>query len=369
MHEPLPRRGLLAALLLVLAACNPPEEEVEVPWTAPDAPGPWTASTEVFETTGSSGVALTIQVWYPASQVDDELYVYDDWMMGGAYEDGIPDCAAHRPVVLFSHGNMSFRYQSFFLTEHLARHGYVVVAPDHFGNTLDNNTLPAGELAIRRPRDIVDTFDWLLDHVADADSLLYDCIHPEAGYALTGHSFGGYTTLATAGATIDVEGLLAACATSDSWMCNVEEYWSEHFPGEVDGDLSDDRVWAAAPMSPAGRFAFGEGLADIEVPTLVMGGLLDDITPWEAEVRPIYQLLATTPRYLAGLEDAGHFTFSDFCVPGFNGCNPGDLPLEVAHPLLTSLVQAHFDVARGEDRARPWLPPESDVLVWESVER
>jgi hypothetical protein len=141
MHEPLPRRGLLAALLLVLAACNPPEEEVEVPWTAPDAPGPWTASTEVFETTGSSGVALTIQVWYPASQVDDELYVYDDWMMGGAYEDGIPDCAAHRPVVLFSHGNMSFRYQSFFLTEHLARHGYVVVAPDHFGNTLDTPSI------------------------------------------------------------------------------------------------------------------------------------------------------------------------------------------------------------------------------------
>jgi len=357
------------ALLLTLAACNPPEEEVEVPWTAPDVPGPWIAATDAFETTGRTGVDLTIQVWFPASEADDELYKYDDLIVGGAYEDGVPDCAAHHPVVLFSHGNLGVRYQSYFLTEHLASHGYIVVAPDHTGNTLYDNSLPRGDLAIRRPLDIADSFDWLLEENADPESALYDCIDPAAGYAVTGHSFGGYTTLAVAGATLDLAGLAVMCAAYDDLLCGAEAVWDTWFPDDDSGDLSDDRVWAAVAQAPAGKVAFADGLADIEVPILVVGGLIDDITPWETEVRPIYDLLAANPRYLAGLEGVGHFTFTDFCFPGFNGCNPGDLPVEETHALLTDLVQATFDVARGEERARPWLPPESDALVWESVAR
>lgn len=39
------------------------------------------------------------------------------------------------PLVVYSHGNGGLRYVSAFLTEHLASHGFIVVAPDHVGNT------------------------------------------------------------------------------------------------------------------------------------------------------------------------------------------------------------------------------------------
>ena len=41
------------------------------------------------------------------------------------------------PVVLFSHGYAGFPEQSVSLTTHLARWGFVVVAPDHVERSLD----------------------------------------------------------------------------------------------------------------------------------------------------------------------------------------------------------------------------------------
>ena len=55
------------------------------------------------------------------------------------------------------------RWQSPFLVEYLASHGFVVVAPDHTGNTIfdyDSGRMP--EVA-RRPHDIIDAADWLKD--------------------------------------------------------------------------------------------------------------------------------------------------------------------------------------------------------------
>ncbi|HDP34904.1 MAG TPA: hypothetical protein ENN29_07320, partial [Candidatus Hydrogenedentes bacterium] len=38
------------------------------------------------------------------------------------------------PLLLFSHGNGGLRMQNAFWCEHLASHGYIVMAPDHTGN-------------------------------------------------------------------------------------------------------------------------------------------------------------------------------------------------------------------------------------------
>jgi hypothetical protein len=49
------------------------------------------------------------------------------------------------PLIVFSHGNGGLGVQSFFLTEFLASHGYIVVCPDHTGNSLLTE-LPNGAL-------------------------------------------------------------------------------------------------------------------------------------------------------------------------------------------------------------------------------
>ena len=82
------------------------------------------------------------------------------------------------PLVVYSHGSGGLRYIHSSYTEALASNGYVVVAPDHTGNTaverITNASAPANEIAFNRPQDV--------RHVIDA---FLDPAHPTAGpYAL-----------------------------------------------------------------------------------------------------------------------------------------------------------------------------------------
>src|SRR2546421_2256235 len=70
-----------------------------------------------------------VAVWYPASGAEAR-YVYSDTMAGSVLVNGAPDNCT-RPLVVFSHGNGSCGTRYAFITEQLARSGYIVAAPDH----------------------------------------------------------------------------------------------------------------------------------------------------------------------------------------------------------------------------------------------
>lgn len=358
-------RSLILTLSLIACSGEPTDTATVDSWTAPDDPvGAWLAGTLEDEVVGRSGVNLPLQVWFPASSGDADVAEYGGFLPGGAVDDGVPACEEPRPAVVFSHGNGGIRYQSYFLTEHLARHGYVVIAPDHTGNTLADNSVDRGELALRRPEDVSDAFDWLAAAAADSASPLAGCIDPDEGFAIMGHSFGGYTTLAVAGAPLDLAALTSTCGTGDDFLCGAEVAWEAAHPGDSSGDLSDDRVWAAVPLAPAGALALVE--SGITVPTLAIGGFEDTLTTWEEQLQPIYAGLTTEQRALAGLVDVGHYTFTDFCASGFDGCGPESLDVPTAHGLIQTLSTAWLDVALGEARSADWLPPDSAYVTWEA---
>ncbi|MDP2316613.1 MAG: hypothetical protein Q8P41_27210 [Pseudomonadota bacterium] len=362
-------------LLVVLFACAPSAEDTgagELTFYPPDAPGPYLAGTEADAFTappsvGSpDGVELPVQVWFPSLEADDDLYRYDDLLSGTARERAVPDCSAPRPVLLFSHGNSGLRYQSIFLTEYLATHGWVVVAPEHTGNTAFDNSTALGTLALRRPADVAATFDWLVDVAAAPGGLLEGCVDPDAGYAISGHSFGGYTTFAVAGATLDAAASAEWCATHDEWLC-ADFAASMAAAGETTLDFGDPRVWAAVPMAPAGYEVLVGGLANIAVPTMVLGGSLDTLTPMASQVTPLYAGLTVETRFLGEVEGAGHFTFSDACaiLPTFDDCGPPYLSDDVAHPIIATATTAFFQWVQGQEQAAAWLPdPEVAELVW-----
>lgn len=332
---------------------------------APDAPGPFIAGTEEAEFT--DGLDYTVQVWFPASTASDDPYRYDDFIEGTARDDGVPDCAAPRPVLVFSHGNVGVRYQSIFLTEHLATHGWVVVAPDHPGNTFFDDSASLAELLLRRPVDAVAAFDWLVDVAAAPGGLLEGCVDPDAGYAMGGHSFGGYTSLVVAGATLDAPASADWCAAHpNDWLCDdFAEVMAE--VGQTQLHLGDARVWAAVPMAPAGYEVLVGGLADIAVPTMMLGGSLDTLTPMDGQVTPLYAGLAVEPRFLGELEGAGHFTFSDACalLPTFEDCAPPYLDPSVAHPIIATATTAFLQWVQGEEQAAAWLPdPDEALWTW-----
>jgi len=385
MAHPGPRRrtrptmlSITLAAALLVAGCptdpgadpDPPDEPA---FHAPDAPGPFEPGTIEDEFDNRDGLTLPVQVWYPAAEASGEPYRYDDLLPGTALEDTVPDCAQPHPAIVFTHGNSGIRYQTFSVMEFLATHGWVVAAPDHVHNTfLDHDQDLWAWLAMRRPHDVADTFDWLAAQAGDPASPLHGCIDLDAGYPVMGHSFGGFTTYAVSGAPLDFSILEAWCAGSDDAGCEYVDEWIAANPGQLTDDRSDPRVWAGVPWEPAWHEVFGDGLAQIDVPMLVVGGERDTLTPWETAVVPTYEGLDVVPRYLARLENAGHYSLTDMCgiLPGdFNGCQDDFRPYDEILETTRTLSLAFLMTVQGEEQARAYMPPEVGINHWEFVEQ
>jgi predicted dienelactone hydrolase len=344
----------------------------ETEWQEPGVSGDWSVGTRADVITGTDGLELEVQTWYPTQTTEGTLHLY-----GGLYESAIalstavPDCSETRPVLAFSHGSQALNYQSYFLTEYLASRGWVIVAPEHRGNTVWNDSEDKVVLAFRRPFDIRDTVDWLFETLASPGGVLDGCVDPEAGYAISGHSFGGYTTLAVAGAAIDLDAGLEFCATSGEWMCGDLERWAASGGALGRHDLSDDRVWAALPMAHAGHEILFTGLPEIDIPVLILGGGQDPGTTIEGQAQPSFDALsASEPRHLGEIERAGHFAFSDACtlLSGWVGdeCSESYIDPQEAHHMIRVWTSAFLQQARGRTDACDYLPGDFEGVRWET---
>ena len=105
-------------------------------------------------------------VWYPADPAPDAPKAsYGPTTITGTAVRNAPPLRGAFPVVAFSHGLGAVRYQSPFLCERLASHGFVVVSPDHPKSTmfdLDEDALV--EVFLERPDDLRYTVDGLREH-------------------------------------------------------------------------------------------------------------------------------------------------------------------------------------------------------------
>ena len=246
---------------------------------------------------------LPIEIWYPATDAHrgqdtseagrDHYEVLSGFpaVTQDAARDAVPRPETF-PLVLFSHGFAGHRRQSTFLCTHLASHGYVVAAVDHTGNTVSDMMqmlleIQAGapqrdfadlmaEFITVRPADIGFLLDRLLDGALGAGAPRIDHAH----VGMSGHSFGGWTTLmATAG---------------------------------------DRRIRAALPLAPAGGWMPipVNPLADAldfhwgrDVPTLYLVAERDSVLP----LRGMRELFEKTrsPKRIAALKNADHMHFCD----------------------------------------------------------
>ncbi|MFT6231979.1 MAG: putative dienelactone hydrolase [Myxococcota bacterium] len=349
--------SIIVALFLV--ACG--SSELELPTGVPDEIGPLAIGTLEDEVSGDTD--LPLQVWYPTLTTGQPRFVFAaSAELGTAQADVAPICETPRPVVMFSHGNGGVRYQSVFLMEHLASNGFIVAAPDHVGNTLfDGEGSPRGEIAVRRPQDITRSFDRLVARSADEADPLAGCVDTDAGYAMVGHSFGGWTTLVLSGAEPDLDALATHCETDGDFLCALTDAWD----GPTNA-AADSRIWAAIPIAPVGFTSLGVGLQAVAVPTLVIGGFEDTLTEWDVEVGPIYDRLTTEPRGLAGLERTGHYAFTNFCFDGlFPNCGGDILPLTDVYRITNGLALSWLRQVLAVDGVV--LPPADAEVTWTEV--
>ena len=353
---------------LTTLACSTEKDTAETVRTVdPTSVGELGVVSRAVTISSRDGLTLPTQIWYPSNNASEGLHRYGDLKEGGASNGGTVDCSTNRPVVLFSHGNTGMGYQSFFLAEFLTSHGYIVVAPDHVGNTIfDNDESRKPELILRRPTDISDAFDWLVEQ-----SEFADCVDATDGFAVIGHSFGGYTTHAITGGFLDTDATLAHCAEYGGWLCeHVQSIESDLGAGTY--DRTDDRIWGAVSMTPAALETLLGGLESITVPTLILGGEYDTLTPVDPLVQTIYDRLSSnndTRKHFAILRKAGHYTFSNACdfVNAYEDCGEDFLAPTEAHGIINRLTLAFLEDLQGTPDMDAHLPPddETERIEWQ----
>ena len=285
------------------------------------------------------GREIKLVVWYPTTDTEGTTAQYiTTFRREGILADASVAIDDQAPVMVFSHGNSAVAEQSYFLTEWFASHGWIVIAPYHTGNTVvDAGGGITFESAALRPQDITATLDALYALPSD---------DPLAGKAsddvlMTGHSFGAFTTLSVTGAEFAVDEVVAECETTVHQVCGILD-----LPGAEPlfrAGFLDERIDVAVPMAPGVHLAWGDGLAAIDIPTMVMTARLDRTLPGEAdliwgEMRGDHMRVDFT--------GGGHFTFSNMCEllpvgPVLNdGCGEEFIPYEDAFPVINAYTMA-----------------------------
>ncbi len=276
------------------------------------------------------GRLFPCEIWYPGR---------DDAPRPGA-----------RPLIVFSHFSGGHRRSSTFLCTHLATHGYVVAALDHSEVVAKELAPRAGETATERSARIdavmagrVPDVRFLLHHLLDqVDNGAAGIGLDAARIGLVGHSFGGWTVLATPEVEPRVRAVVALAPGGN-----------EHpMPGILPLKLT---------------FAWGR-----DVPTLYLAAENDIPIP----LAGVYELFdrTTSPKRMFILRRADHQHFVDdvegaheavraMSFTGDAAWIPAAMrPIaelssgEQAHVFVRGLTLAHMDATlRGVDAAQQFL--------------
>lgn len=221
------------------------------------------------------------------------------------------------PLVIISHGLGGDRSSFAYLAEHLASHGFAVAVVEHPGSNSDQiEALLAGqsdraiepEEMIRRATSIQTLLNEL-ETAAQTPAIGSRINLQRVG--VLGQSFGAYTTLALAGATITPSSLVEKCPPQLSSQLNLSlllQCSVLRLPEPLP-TLADSRIKAAIAINPLDSAVFGQaGMANIAVPLMVVSGSADTVTPALAEqIRP-FTWLEAAERYLLLIENGTHFS-------------------------------------------------------------
>lgn len=199
------------------------------------------------------------------------------------------------PLVVLSHGFGADRRFLSYLAYHLASYGFTVAALEHPASNvawltqLTSNShfhgggmseiLPATEF-IDRPKDISFLLGEL-DRLERYAPMLRGRLNTHQ-VVVVGHSLGGYTALALAGAKLDLKQLRQFCQSSEPVGLTAAD-WLQCTASDLPDNvpvLQDQRVVRVIALNPVtGRLFNSQSLADLKIPTLMLSGTGDTITP------------------------------------------------------------------------------------------
>jgi len=330
--------GVLGIVLLILGACGPsttnlPSETATVSSATAALPttptstivpietrepppfpfserGPYWTGNRVYTFIDESrdGRRIEVQIYYPALKEANE--------QGGTItRNATADMSgAPYPLILTDNtsGNVIFR-------SHLASYGFVMAlvnSPDSYAK-VDFQVMD-------HPLDFLFALDQIgldslegLEGVIDANNT-----------GVSGFSGGGWMSMALSGVRIDPEYYLSFCENAptmepklSAWYidfyCNLARKWeafalrvAPEIKDSEDGlwqPVTDERIRAIMPMAPDGAILYGDqGLAAMDLPTLIIAPVDDQYTPYDFETVFIYEQLGTAEKSIISFIGKNH---------------------------------------------------------------
>ena len=331
-------RRILASLATMLIAAHAHAYEagwmqIQVAGTAPDAS------------------TTTVALYYPTMALPRAVAMGPfalDVAIGAEPVDKV------KALILLSHGIGGSELGHSVLAQALARNGYLVAALRHPGDNWQDRSLiekRPERYFDERPRQASRVIDAILADPAWKDRIASDGQGPRVG--ALGHSAGGYTVLALAGARPDLSRVRKHCqveAPEDPIFCGMgrSDAAMATSPAAT-SSLKDERVRAIVAMAPAGVLLTAESLATVRAATMVYEAELDRFlvprfhAEWVASNLP-----AANPHRVP---NAWHFAFMDsptMSIPSPDGdvaANPLGFDRGAFLKQLADEITAFFDKA------------------------
>lgn len=297
-----------------------------------------------------------VVLWYPTSATPTALFVTGSLSLcrlpailcrAIAYEMPVapnaPVAAGGFGVIVISHGAGGMALLHRDLAMALASQGYVVAAPTHARGKGDD--ISGVEVWVGRPKQVSRVIDAVL-----ADEELG--AHIERGrIGVVGHSNGGYTALAVAGAQPSPGAAGVHCREhpDDARFCGYGGAAARNASREVGQlpELRDPRVRSIVLMAPNAVPFTDDALAKVTVPVLVYAAEKDDLTrlPYHGE-----RLARTVPRVECVLvKGAGHYAFlTSFpgalkLIAGEGARDPEGFDRNAFHEVMNREIVGFFD--------------------------
>lgn len=268
--------------------------------------------------------SLKVEVWYPTNQTGATDAVYTNQtrngisfnIKGGAIRDASISTTTDVSLIVVSHGYTGYRTIMYYIGEHLASHGYVVVSLDHTDSTnedVDPKVNPFSgfkSTLLNRSRDQ----QYVLDYFSDASnsSQVFGESISIKNAGIIGYSMGGYGAINTIGGCYDFndEFTMRMIFSNDKQKISAAQaVFNTCAAGQPRDNFTVDPRWQAmvsfAPWGGEAGVFPDSYINNIKVPSLYISGDQDDVSGYES-IKRLHQQTTATESYLLTFNNARH---------------------------------------------------------------